>query len=159
MVALLSVILITAWAQPPAGTLVEIAGDIPHPHSYSELEWKQLKHSSVSAANAHEKKTATYGGVRLRDLLWQEGQFLLTLFLHFKCCSAVGLIGRISCRLLTLVVYKALDFEGFRDGSIRCSNVRSGCVTWSAAQPVGREGDVSALPADRVGGDKDTPSK
>lgn len=64
---------LAAWAQQPNQPFLEITGDVPHPRTFQELEWKQLKHSSVSATNAHEKKTATYAGVPLRDLLREAG--------------------------------------------------------------------------------------
>jgi hypothetical protein len=44
----------------PACRSWKISGDIPHPHTCGEQEWKQLKHTPVTATNAHEKKTAAY---------------------------------------------------------------------------------------------------
>lgn len=71
--AIAAIFQVVAWAQQ-AGTIgLEVSGDIPHPHTYSEQEWKQLKHTPVSATNSHEKKTATYSGVFLRDLLKEAG--------------------------------------------------------------------------------------
>jgi hypothetical protein len=70
LVALLS---LAAWGQQASSPILEISGDVPHPRSYQETEWKQLKHVSVSATNAHEKKTATYSGVPLSDLLKEAG--------------------------------------------------------------------------------------
>jgi DMSO/TMAO reductase YedYZ molybdopterin-dependent catalytic subunit len=64
---------IAAWAQQAAPGLLEISGDVPHPRIFQEQDWKQLKHTSLSATNAHEKKTATYTGVPLRDLLRDAG--------------------------------------------------------------------------------------
>src|SRR5262249_36132312 len=62
-----------AFAQQTSLPLLEISGDIPHPRTFQEQEWKQLKHTSITATNSHEKKTATYGGVLLRDLLREAG--------------------------------------------------------------------------------------
>lgn len=53
--------------------MLEISGDIPRPRIFHELDWKQLKHTSLSATNTHEKKPAKYGGVPLRDLLVDAG--------------------------------------------------------------------------------------
>jgi hypothetical protein len=53
--------------------VIEITGDVPHSRSYQEQDWKQLKHISLSATNTHDKKTAMYGGVPLRDLLKDAG--------------------------------------------------------------------------------------
>lgn|GEM_PF-2745723 len=64
---------IAAWVQQAEPVLIEISGDIPHPQSFQEQHWKQLKHTSLSATNTHEKKTATYSGVPLRDLLKEAG--------------------------------------------------------------------------------------
>lgn len=61
------------WAQQTAQPFLEITGDLTHPRSFDEQQWKQLKHTSITATNAHEKKTATYGGVPLRDLLVEAG--------------------------------------------------------------------------------------
>jgi DMSO/TMAO reductase YedYZ molybdopterin-dependent catalytic subunit len=62
---------LAAYAQQ--NTVLEVTGDAPHPRTYSEQEWKQIKHTSVSATNAHEKKTAVYAGVPLKDLLRDAG--------------------------------------------------------------------------------------
>jgi DMSO/TMAO reductase YedYZ molybdopterin-dependent catalytic subunit len=64
---------IAASAQQAAPAWLEIGGDVPHPRTLQEQDWKQLKHTSLSATNAHEKKTATYSGVPLRDLLKDAG--------------------------------------------------------------------------------------
>lgn len=61
------------WGQQTPQVVLEISGDVSHPHNYQEDEWKRLRHVSVSATNAHEKKTATYSGVPLRDLLREAG--------------------------------------------------------------------------------------
>ena len=58
-----------ASAQQAAPSWLEIAGDVSRPRTFQEQDWKQLKHTSISATNAHEKKTSTYSGVWLRDLL------------------------------------------------------------------------------------------
>jgi DMSO/TMAO reductase YedYZ molybdopterin-dependent catalytic subunit len=63
---------LAAYAQPAAPVL-EINGDVQHPRTYQEQDWKQLKHASLTATNAHEKKTAVYSGVPLRDLLKDAG--------------------------------------------------------------------------------------
>lgn len=65
--------LVAGPAQQQGAALLEIAGDVPRPRSYTEQEWKQLKHTSVSASNSHDKKAATYSGVWLRDLLKEAG--------------------------------------------------------------------------------------
>jgi hypothetical protein len=57
-----------ASAQQAAPSWLEIAGDVSHPRTFQEQDWKQLKHTSISVTNAHEKKTSNYRGVRLRDL-------------------------------------------------------------------------------------------
>jgi hypothetical protein len=62
-----------ARAQQAPAVFLEIGGDVAHPRAFQEQEWKQLKHTSISATNAHEKKTATYSGVALRDLLKEAG--------------------------------------------------------------------------------------
>ena len=64
---------LAAWGQPAAAAFLEISGDVPHPRTFQESEWKQLKHVTLSAHNAHEEKTATYSGVPLRDLLKEAG--------------------------------------------------------------------------------------
>ena len=64
---------ITALAQQASGSFLEISGDIAHPRTFQEEEWKQLKHVTLTATSAHDKKTATYGGVLLRDLLKEAG--------------------------------------------------------------------------------------
>ena len=64
---------LAAWAQQAPAPILEISGDVPHPRAFQEQEWKQLKHVSVSATNVHDKKTATYSGVPLRDLLSEAG--------------------------------------------------------------------------------------
>jgi DMSO/TMAO reductase YedYZ molybdopterin-dependent catalytic subunit len=71
--AICAILQVAAWAQQSGATVLEITGDVPHPHTYQEQEWKQLKHTSITATNAHEKKTATYSGVPLRDLLKDAG--------------------------------------------------------------------------------------
>jgi DMSO/TMAO reductase YedYZ molybdopterin-dependent catalytic subunit len=71
--ALAAIFQVAAWAQQAGTAVLEISGDIPHPHTYSEQEWKQLKHTPISATNAHEKKTAAYSGVPLRELLKDAG--------------------------------------------------------------------------------------
>jgi len=88
LLAVCAILLIAAWvqqtvaqqttaqqtaAQPASPGWLEISGDVPHPRIFQEQDWKQLKHTSFSATNAHEKKTATYGGVSLRDLLKEAG--------------------------------------------------------------------------------------
>ena len=62
-----------ALAQQIPAPMLEISGNVPRPRVFHEQEWKQLRHISVSATNAHEKKTATYNGVPLRDLLKEAG--------------------------------------------------------------------------------------
>ena len=62
-----------ALAQQTPAPMLEISGDVPHPRVFHEQEWKQLRHISVSGTNVHEKKTATYTGVPLRDLLKEAG--------------------------------------------------------------------------------------
>lgn len=62
-----------AWSQQGSAPFLEITGDIPHPQTFQEHEWKQLKHVSVTATNTHDQKTATYSGVPLNDLLKEAG--------------------------------------------------------------------------------------
>jgi DMSO/TMAO reductase YedYZ molybdopterin-dependent catalytic subunit len=64
---------IAAWAQQNGAAILEVGGDVSHPHVYQEQEWKQLKHTSIPSTNAHEKKTSTFSGVSLRDLLKEAG--------------------------------------------------------------------------------------
>jgi len=64
---------LAALAQQVSGTLLEINGDVSHARTFQEQEWKQLKHVSLTATNAHDKKTATYSGVPLRELLKDAG--------------------------------------------------------------------------------------
>ena len=59
--------------QQTTGPLLEVTGDISQPRTFQQQEWKQLKHVTVTATNAHDKKTATYNGVPLRDLLKDAG--------------------------------------------------------------------------------------
>jgi len=73
LLAVCAILQIAAWAQQSGAGLLEISGDVPHPRSFQEQDWKQLKHTSMSATNAHEKKTATYSGVLLLDLLKEAG--------------------------------------------------------------------------------------
>lgn len=67
------VLQLVAFPQQGNSPLLEITGDVPHPRLFQEQEWKGLKHISLSASNAHEKTTATYSGVSLRDLLSEAG--------------------------------------------------------------------------------------
>lgn len=60
-------------AQQAAPLVLEISGDVAHARTYHEQDWKQLPHISVTATNVHDKKTATYSGVPLRDLLRDAG--------------------------------------------------------------------------------------
>jgi hypothetical protein len=62
-----------ALAQRTSGSFLEITGDVPHPRTFQEQEWKQLKHVALTATNAHDKTTATYSGVPLRELLKDAG--------------------------------------------------------------------------------------
>ncbi len=71
--AICAVFQLAAWAQQAGSAVLEISGDIPHPRTFSEQDWKQLKHTPVTATNAHEKKTATYNGVLLQELLKEAG--------------------------------------------------------------------------------------
>ena len=73
IVAIAAILQVAAWAQQAGTAALEISGDIPHPHTYSAQEWTQLKHTPVTATNAHEKKTATYSGAPLRELLKEAG--------------------------------------------------------------------------------------
>jgi DMSO/TMAO reductase YedYZ molybdopterin-dependent catalytic subunit len=71
--AVCAIFQISAWAQQAGPGLLEISGDVLHPRTFQEQDWKQLKHTSLVATNAHERKTATYSGVPLRDLLKEAG--------------------------------------------------------------------------------------
>jgi len=68
----LGILQLASWSQSGAAYL-EITGDIPHPRTFQQQEWKQLKHVTLSATNAHDKKTATFEGVPLLDLLQAAG--------------------------------------------------------------------------------------
>ena len=71
--AVCALVPMAVWAQQAAQPFLEITGDVPRPHSLQEQEWKGLKHISISATNAHDKTTAVYSGVLLRDLLKDAG--------------------------------------------------------------------------------------
>jgi DMSO/TMAO reductase YedYZ molybdopterin-dependent catalytic subunit len=73
ILAICAVLQVAAWAQQAGTAVLEISGDIPHPRIFTEQDWKQFKHTPISATNAHEKKTATYSGVPLRELLKDAG--------------------------------------------------------------------------------------
>lgn len=73
LLAACAVLQLAVWAQQATQPILEISGDVPHPRTFQEQEWKQLKHTSLSATNTHEKKTATYSGVLLADLLKEAG--------------------------------------------------------------------------------------
>jgi hypothetical protein len=47
---------IAVSAQQAEQAWLEISGDVPHPRTFQEQDWKQLKHVSISANNAHEKR-------------------------------------------------------------------------------------------------------
>lgn len=71
--AVCALVPMAVWAQQAAQPFLEITGDAPRPHTLQEQEWKGLKHISISATNAHDKTTAVYNGVLLRDLLKDAG--------------------------------------------------------------------------------------
>jgi len=71
--AFCAIVQLAAWTQQVSGPILEISGDVPHPRTFQEQEWKQLKHVTLSATNAHDKKTATFEGVPLLDLLQAAG--------------------------------------------------------------------------------------
>jgi hypothetical protein len=73
LIAFVSFLGIFASAQQANPVMIEIAGDIPQPRTYHQDEWKALRHVSISATNAHDKKTATYAGVAFQDLLKNAG--------------------------------------------------------------------------------------
>ncbi|HEV2991462.1 MAG TPA: molybdopterin-dependent oxidoreductase [Candidatus Angelobacter sp.] len=60
-------------AQAQQAPLLQVSGDVSHARTFEQQDWKQLKHISISATNAHDKKTASYSGVPLRDLLKDAG--------------------------------------------------------------------------------------
>jgi len=70
---ILFVLQLALSAQQTPGALLEFTGDVPRPRTYVEPEWKALKHISVTATNEHDKKTSTFSGVPLRDLLKEAG--------------------------------------------------------------------------------------
>ena len=67
------VLQLAASPQQVPAPILEISGDVPHPRTFQEQEWKALKHFSISATNTHEKKTSNYNGVLLSDLLHEAG--------------------------------------------------------------------------------------
>src|SRR5260370_1932276 len=67
------VLQVIALAQQTSSLRLEINGDVAKPIVYEEAQWKQLRHFSLSATNLHDKKTATYSGVRLLDLFKEAG--------------------------------------------------------------------------------------
>jgi hypothetical protein len=60
--ASLAVLQLAAWTQLASSSYLEISGDVPHPQTFREQDWKALKHVSISASNAHKKKTSVYSG-------------------------------------------------------------------------------------------------
>jgi len=68
-----AVLSLAAGTQQAGPVLLEINGDVAHPLTFQEQDWKVLKHVSISASNAHEKKTAVHQGVPLLDLLQAAG--------------------------------------------------------------------------------------
>lgn len=50
-------------AQSAKSPILQITGDVAQSMSLEQQEWKQLKHVSLSATDAHEKKTSTYSGI------------------------------------------------------------------------------------------------
>lgn len=70
---LFTVVQLVARGQQTPAPLLEVSGDVPHSRSFQQHDWKQLKHVSLTATNAHDKKTASYSGVPLRDLLKEAG--------------------------------------------------------------------------------------
>ena len=73
LLAICALLQLAAFAQQETSPILEISGDVAHPRTFQEREWKQLKHISLTATNAHEKKTATFTGVPLQDLLREAG--------------------------------------------------------------------------------------
>ncbi|HEY1938746.1 MAG TPA: molybdopterin-dependent oxidoreductase [Candidatus Angelobacter sp.] len=73
LLAILIVLQAAAWTQQAAPGYLEISGDVPHPRTFQEQEWKAMKHVSVIATNAHDKKTSTFSGVPLLDILQSAG--------------------------------------------------------------------------------------
>src|SRR5215471_10408324 len=71
--AICAILQVISWAQQSPAPFLEIMGDVQHSRTFQEQEWKQLKHVSLTATNAHDKKTATFSGVPLRDLLKDAG--------------------------------------------------------------------------------------
>src|SRR5215471_9790397 len=71
--AICAILQVISWAQQSPAPFLEIMGDVQHSRTFQEQEWKQLKHVSLTATNAHDKKSATYSGVSLRDLLKDVG--------------------------------------------------------------------------------------
>ena len=71
--AVLGILQIAAWTQQAAPAYLEIGGDVPHPQVLQEKDWKALKHVSISATNAHDKKTSTFQGVPLMEVLQAAG--------------------------------------------------------------------------------------
>lgn len=73
LLTLCVIIQLGGLSQQGSTPFLEISGDISHPRTFQEQEWKQLKHVSVTATNTHDQKTATYSGVPLNDLLKDAG--------------------------------------------------------------------------------------
>lgn len=73
VVRILIVLQVTAWAQQAGPGYLEIGGDVPHPQVFSEQEWKAMKHVTVIATNAHDKKVSAFSGVPLLDILQSAG--------------------------------------------------------------------------------------
>ncbi len=59
-------------ATRPAGTLLDVAGEAPHPETYVAGTWKQLPHEIVEVTG-RDGKPARYDGVPLRRLLIRAG--------------------------------------------------------------------------------------
>ncbi|HEY2914871.1 MAG TPA: molybdopterin-dependent oxidoreductase [Candidatus Angelobacter sp.] len=73
IVTILIVLQVAAWSQQAGPNYLEISGDVPHPRTFQEQEWKAIKHVTVNATNAHDKKSSTFSGVPLLDILQSAG--------------------------------------------------------------------------------------
>lgn len=73
IVTILIVLQVAAWSQQAGPSYLQISGDVPHARALQEQEWKAMKHVSVIATNAHDKKSSTFSGVPLLEILQSAG--------------------------------------------------------------------------------------
>jgi DMSO/TMAO reductase YedYZ molybdopterin-dependent catalytic subunit len=73
IVTILIVLQVAAWTQQAGPAYLEISGDVSHPRTFQEQEWKAMNHVSVIATDSHDKMVSTFSGVPLLDILQSAG--------------------------------------------------------------------------------------